>query len=113
MNSLMSRRVNAASSSNRNSAYGALGIAQPDPTATHRARDRRKGVILPDDALPQPALHFQQLFGLGLQHLIDGNARPSGQRGRDVLLEQLGDFRAAALAARSLFGCGQLRRQGR
>jgi hypothetical protein len=44
------------------------------------------GLVLADDALVQALFHLQQLLGLGLHHLADGDARPLGDHLGDVVL---------------------------
>ena len=77
MNSLMSMRMNADSSSKRNCgqglaqlgfadagraeeeerADGAVGVAEPGPRAADRVRHRPQGLVLADDARVQPLFH--------------------------------------------------------
>ena len=88
MNSLMSMRTMASSSSNRNSAsalhssvlptpvgprnrnepIGRLRVAQAGAAAADGVADGPHGLVLADHALAQPLLHLQQLLALALEH---------------------------------------------
>src|ERR1051326_1798800 len=96
MNSLISMRTMAVSSSNRNSASALVSSVLPTPVgprnrnepigrlgscktarAAHGLGNRAHRFVLADHALLDRALHVQQLLTLAFQHLVDGNARPA------------------------------------
>ncbi len=111
MYSLMSMRIIACSSSNRNSASarassvlpdarraeeneradGPVRILQSAARAAHRIRHGPDRFLLPDDALLQTLFHLHQFLALAFEHLRDGNAGPGRDHFGDVFL---GDFLA-------------------
>ncbi len=56
-----------------------------DPAAPERLGNGRDGLVLADDALVQDIFHFQKPLALVLRNAGDGDARPAGHDGRDVL----------------------------
>ena len=111
MYSLMSMRIIAFSSSNRNSASAraSLGFADAGRAEKNERADRPIRILqtaaraahgighggdrflLADDALLQAFLHLHELLAFAFEHPRDGNARPRRDDLRDVLL---GDFLA-------------------
>ena len=107
--SLMSRRIIARSSSNRNSASARASSVLPTPVGPRNrnepigrrsspspARERRTAfataderLLLTDHALAQLVLHAQELLHLALEHLGDGDAGPLRDDRGDVLVGDL------------------------
>ncbi len=97
MNSLMSMRTIAFSSSNKNSASALvssvlptpvgprnkkrsdrpIGIAEPGAVAAHGIGDRPHRIVLTDHPLAEPLFHLHQLFALAFEHAGDGHAGPA------------------------------------
>ena len=81
---------------------GALGVLDADPAAADRAGHRAHGLILADHALVQRLLQMQQPLALILGQPRDGNTRPAGDHGGDVLLGdaavRLGELLAPGIA---------------
>ena len=77
-------------------AGGALRVLDPGAGAADRLRDRGDRDLLADDPLVELLLHPDQLLGLGLGQLEDGDAGPHRDDVGDLLLA---DDRARALLA--------------
>ena len=106
MYSLMSMRIIARSSSNRNSARARASSVLPTPVGPRKmndpigrfgscspARERRiafetaaNRLFLADDAVVQPLLHADQLLHLALHQPAHGDARPARDDLGDVVL---------------------------
>src|SRR5207344_992300 len=71
-------------------ARGSLGVLQASARAADRLADRRDRVLLADDPLVELVLHAEQLLGLLLGELEDGDAGPGGEHLGDLLLVHLG-----------------------
>jgi hypothetical protein len=101
MNSLMSRRVSACSSSKRNSASALASSVLPTPLGPRNrnepmglpgsrrpmrprrtAFERAHGLFLADDALREALLHLEELLASPSSILRDGDAGPVGERRR-------------------------------
>ena len=115
MYSLMSTRISASRSANRNSASARASSVFPTPVgpgkmkradrplrileagaaAADRPADRLDRLVLADDPLVQLVLHVHQPLGLRLAQTRDRDARPAAHDEADVLL---GDLRAVVLA---------------
>ena len=109
MNSDMSMRTIARSSSNRNSAsarassvlptpvgpmkmklpMGRFGSCKPGARAPDRVGDRGDRLVLADHALLEALLHRDQLLDLALHHARDGHAGPLADDLGDVFLVHL------------------------
>ena len=123
MNSLMSMRTMAFSSSNSTSASALHSSVLPTPVGPRKMNEpigrfgsckplrlRRTALatavdrfVLADDALVQPLFEHQQLGPFGFQHAADGNAGPGADDfgdfiGADFLAQQ--PLRVGRLAAR-------------
>ena len=105
MNSDMSMRTIAVSSSKRNAASALVSSVLPTPVgpeeheradrpvrvlepgagAAHRGRDGVHRFRLADDALGELVLHAQELLALAFEHLVDRNAGPARDDLRDVV----------------------------
>jgi hypothetical protein len=72
-----------------NEPAGALGVLEAGPGAADGLGDRLDGVLLADDPLVQLVLHAQELGGLLLGELVDGDAGPHGEHLGDGLLVDL------------------------
>ena len=68
---------------------GPLGVLEAGPGAADGLGDRLDGVDLADDPLVQLVLHAEELGGLLLGELVDGDAGPDGQDLGDGLLVDL------------------------
>ena len=66
-----------------------VGILEPGAGAAKRVRDGLDRRVLADHALVQALLHVDQLLGLALEQARDGDARPRGDDGGDVVLVDL------------------------
>jgi hypothetical protein len=117
MNSDMSMRTIALSSSNRkrasalvssvlptpvgprkrNAAERTVRVLKPRARAAHRGRDGADGFVLPDHALRQRRLHAEQFLALAFQHPVDGDAGPLADHRGDIVR---GDFLAEHRIAR-------------
>ena len=117
MYSLMSTRISADASANRNFAserassvfptpvgplkmnepIGRFGILEPSAAAPDRPADRLDGLVLPDHVLVQLVLHPQQAAGLRLLQPRHGNSRPPADDERDLLLAEDRAVRLAPL----------------
>ena len=67
----------------------ALRVLEAGPGAADGLADRLDGVLLADDPLVQLVLHAEELRGLLLGELVDGDAGPDGQHLGDGLLVDL------------------------
>ena len=68
---------------------GRSGSCRPAPGAAHRVGYGRDGVVLADDALPEPILHPDELLDLALDEPADRDVRPLADDGGDVLFVHL------------------------
>src|SRR4051794_26845559 len=75
----------------------ALGVLDPGARAADRFRDGGDRDLLADHALVQFLLHADQLLGLGLGQLEDGDAGPHRDDVGDLLLADLGPLAVLAL----------------
>ena len=66
-----------------------LRVLEAGTRAADRLRDRLDRVVLADDALVQLLFHAEQLGGLFLGELVDGDARPQREHLGDRLLVHL------------------------
>ena len=105
MNSDMSRRTIACSSSNRivGERLGELGLADAGGAEEHERADRPvrilqagagaahglrhglHGLVLADDALAELVFHVHELLALAFEHLVDRDAGPARDDLRDVV----------------------------
>ena len=67
----------------------AVRILQAGARAPQRVRDGVDRRLLADDALVQPLLHVDELLHLALEQPVDGDLRPGGDDGGDVVLVDL------------------------
>ncbi len=72
-----------------NEPLGRLGSLSPARVRRMARRHRLDGLVLADDPLVQLVLHAEQLLGLLLGELVDGDAGPDGQDLGDGLLVDL------------------------
>src|SRR5437870_7310252 len=72
----------------RNEPMGRLGSASPD-RAPDRIGHSAEGLVLADDAPREPLLHVDELLDLALEEPGDGDSRPLGNGGGDILLVDL------------------------
>ena len=63
---------------------GRLGSFRPAARPPDGVADCHDGLLLPDDAQAQVIFHVEQLLGLRLQHVADGDAGPCADHGGDV-----------------------------
>src|SRR4051812_1481860 len=68
---------------------GTLGVLQAGAGAADGLADRADGLLLPDDPLVELVLHAEELLGLLLGELVDGDAGPDGEHLGDRLLVDL------------------------
>ena len=64
-------------------------ILEPRAGTAQRVRDRIDRLLLPHDSLVEARLHVHELLHLALEQPIDGDSRPGGDDGGDVVLVDL------------------------
>ena len=70
-------------------ADGPVRVLQARTRTAQRVGHRLDGRVLPHDAQVQPLLHVHELLHLAFEERVDGDARPRGDDGRDVVLVDL------------------------